>query len=157
MNAALDEGGTPTECLRRIVTAHVRFHAKYNTATRVANYELHSLDDPARKEMRGLRDGMEKIVSKVIAQGCKVGEFAVPDQNLVTMYILSLGIDVSRWFRPGHRLTPDELAEEYARLVLHAIAADAKTPAKPPKKASPSAAPTRTASTRRARNGATAS
>ena len=157
MNAALDEGGTPTECLRRIVTAHVRFHAKYNTATRVANYELHSLDDPARKEMRGLRDGMEKIVSKVIAQGCKVGEFAVPDQNLVTMYILSLGIDVSRWFRPGHRLTPDELAEEYARLVLHAIAADAKTPAKPPKKAAPSAASTRTASTRRARNGATAS
>ena len=90
----------------------------------------------------------------------------MPDQNLVTMYILSLGIDVSRWFRPGHRLTPDELAEEYARLVLHAIAADATKPVArakgaagrtTAKKSATSAAATRTASTRRARNGANGS
>lgn len=121
MRTARDEGGTPTECLRRIVKAHVRFHAKYNTATRVANYELHSLAAPAHKEIRGLRDDMEEIVSAVIAQGCATGEFVVRDQQLVTMCTLSMGIDVSRWFRPGHRLRPDELADEYARLVLQAI------------------------------------
>ena len=123
MRAANDEGGSPSDRLRRIVISHVRFHAKYNNATRVANYELHSLDDQARKEIRLLRDEMERVVRDVVEQGCTAGEFAVPDQQLASMYVLSLGIDVSRWFRVGHRLTPDELAEEYARLVLHSIAA----------------------------------
>jgi AcrR family transcriptional regulator len=135
MRAASAEGGTPTDRLRRIVVSHVRFHAEYNIATRVANYELHSLDDQARKEIRLLRDDMEQVVREVIALGCRAGEFEMPDQQLVTMYILSLGIDVSRWFRAKHRLTPDELAEEYARLVLHAI-----TPARPAARRAPQAA-----------------
>ena len=123
MRAASDEGGSPSDRLRRIVIAHVRFHAKYNNATRVANYELHSLDDQARKEIRLCATRWRRSSRDVVAQGCDAGEFAVPDQQLVSMYVLSLGIDVSRWFRVGHRLTPDELAEEYARLVLHSIAA----------------------------------
>ena len=123
MRAANDEGGSPSDRLRRIVISHVRFHAKYNNATRVANYELHSLDDQARKEIRLLRDEMERVVRDVVDEGCESGDFAVADRQLAGMYVLSLGIDVSRWFRVGHRLTPDELAEEYARLVLHSIAA----------------------------------
>lgn len=147
MQAASAEGGTPTERLHRIVVTHVRFHAKYYTATRVANYELHSLDEQARKEIRQLRNEMEAVVRDVIAEGCAEREFEMPDQQLVAMFILSLGIDVSRWFRSNHRLTPEELAEEYAGLVLHAITAEA-TPAtkratrkaRPAKKVSPAKA-----------------
>lgn len=127
MRAAAEGGGSPTQRLRRIVMAHVRLHATYNTATRVANYELRCLDDQARKEIRVLRDEMEQVIHDVITAGCDSGEFVAPDRQLATMYVVSLGIDVSRWFRAGHRLSPDELAEEYARLVLHSIAADRTT------------------------------
>jgi AcrR family transcriptional regulator len=123
MQEARAEGGSPTECLGRIVGTHVRFHAEYNTACRVANYELHSLTPENLKEMRKLRYGMEQVVSEVLLEGTTSGEFVVQDRALVTMFILSLGIDVSRWFRPGHRLTPAELAAQYQGLVLQAIKA----------------------------------
>jgi AcrR family transcriptional regulator len=123
MREARAQGGTPTECLGRIVSTHVRFHAEYNTACRVANYELHSLTPENLKEMRKLRQGMEQVVSEVLLEGTTTGEFVVQDRALVTMFILSLGIDVSRWFRPGHRLTPMDLASQYQGLVLQAIKA----------------------------------
>lgn len=121
MEIARGEGGTATECLRRIIVAHVRFHAKYNTATRVANYELKSLHEATRQDIRVLRDAMERVVGEVVAEGCQAREFEAMDQRVVTMFILSLGIDVGRWFRAGNRLSPDELAEEYANLVIRAI------------------------------------
>jgi AcrR family transcriptional regulator len=123
MRAARDAGGPPTECLSRIVHEHVRFHATYNTACRVANYELHSLIPKHRARMRKLRQQMEDIVLEVLEEGITTGEFEVVDQQLVSMYILSLGIDVSRWFRPAHRLTPDVLADQYSHLVLRSITA----------------------------------
>lgn len=123
MREARAEGGTATECLGRIVGTHVRFHAEYNTACRVANYELHSLTPQNLKEMRKLRQGMEQIVSEVLLEGTTSGEFVVQDRALVTMFILSMGIDVSRWFRPGHRLTPNDLATQYQGLLLQAIKA----------------------------------
>jgi len=123
MIAARDEGGIARECLGRIVRTHVRFHAKYNTACRVANYELHSLTPGYRKQMGVMRQAMESVVSEVLERGIDSGEFVVNDRALVTMFILSLGIDVSRWFRPGHRLTPEELSEQYEELVLAAISA----------------------------------
>ena len=123
MREAKDEGGTPTECLARIISTHVRFHAEYNTACRVANYELHSLTPENLKEMRKLRQGMEQVVADVLLEGTKTGEFVIQDRPLVTMFILSLGIDVSRWFRPGHRLTPSDLASQYQGLVLQALKA----------------------------------
>jgi len=127
MIAARDEGGTPTECLGRIVRAHVRFHATFNTACRVANYELHSLTPTRRRQMGELRQQMERVVTEVLQRGIHSREFIVEDRALVTMFILSLGIDVSRWFRPGHRLTPDALADQYSTLVLGAISATATT------------------------------
>lgn len=123
MRAARAEGGTSTECLGRIVRTHVRFHADYNTTCRVANYELHSLEAQYRAEMRGLRHDMEEVVAEVLDEGARSGEFVVKDRQLVTMFILSLAIDVSRWFRPGHRLTPEALGLQYEELVLQAIKA----------------------------------
>jgi hypothetical protein len=51
------------------------------------------------------------------------GEFDVPDVPGTTLAVLSLCIDVSRWFKDeGHR-TPDEVGALYADLVLRMVAA----------------------------------
>jgi AcrR family transcriptional regulator len=123
MRVAAAETGSAQDRLRAVVNAHVRFHAKYNTACRVANYELGSLEADARARMRKLRQAMEKVVSDLIREGVDSGEFVVDDQQIVTTFILSLGIDVARWFRAGHRLSPDQLAELYADLVIKSVAA----------------------------------
>ena len=38
-----------------------------------------------------------------------MGEFAPLDVPVITAGILGIGLSASRWYRPGGRLTPDEL------------------------------------------------
>ena len=45
------------------------------------------------------------------------GEFDVPDVSGTTLAVLSLCIDVARWFNPDGRRTPDEVGALYAGLV----------------------------------------
>lgn len=51
------------------------------------------------------------------------GEFDVPDVHGTTVAVLSLCIDVSRWFTTQGRRTPDEVGALYADLVLRMVGA----------------------------------
>jgi AcrR family transcriptional regulator len=128
MLQAEQEGGTPTECLARVVRVNVAFHARYNTACRVANYELRSLTPENLEKMRQLRREMGDIWRRILTAGVESGEFTIDDVHVATMFVASLGIDVSRWFKHGGVLTPDELAAHYEELVLAAFTAPRTSP-----------------------------
>jgi len=118
--------------LHNLVRAHVRFHARMHTLARVANYEMHSLEAEPRRAIIELRDQMEDIMREAIRLGAESGHFEVPDLDLATVSLLSLGIDVSRWFVPGKRLSPDALAEQYADMAVRMLSTSAfptRTPA----------------------------
>jgi AcrR family transcriptional regulator len=104
----------PVQRLANIVRTHARFHAVHHTACRVANYELHSLLPRHRTEVQRSRKGMENVMHEAIRLGVVSGDFTVHDVGLATIALLSLGIDIARWFRPGGRLTTEEVAESYA-------------------------------------------
>lgn len=118
MRAVFAQGGEPQERLAGVVRTHARFHAVHHTACRVANYELHSLLPRHRTEILKLRAGMEEVMREAIEAGVDEGDFTVRDIRLSTIALLSLGIDISRWYRPGGRLTPDEMAESYAEYAV---------------------------------------
>src|SRR5258707_30050 len=48
-------------------------------------------------------------------------QVAVSRPLAANVAILSLGIDVSRWFPPGGRLSPAELGELHSRFALRAL------------------------------------
>jgi len=121
MQAVFARSATPVQRLRNLVRAHVRFHARMHTLARVANYELHSLDAENRRAIVEIRDEMEAIMREAIRLGTESGAFDVPDLELATVSLLSLGIDVSRWFVPGKRLSPDALADEYADMAVRIL------------------------------------
>jgi AcrR family transcriptional regulator len=104
----------PVERLTNLVRTHARYHALHHTAARVANYELHSLLPRHRAEVQKLRVSMENVMHEAIRLGVESGDFVVQDINLASIALLSLGIDIARWYRPGGRLTPDQLADSYA-------------------------------------------
>jgi AcrR family transcriptional regulator len=110
----------PTEQLEYLVSEHASFHAHFPTAGRVANYELHSLDVNARIEMQEYRRGMEGMVTAVLEAGQATGEFSVPNVKIFSKFILSSGIDISRWFRTDGQLGPDDLGSLYSEMVLSA-------------------------------------
>ena len=113
--------GTPPERLRALVATHTRFHATMHTATRVANYELHALEPAHLAEIRLLRRGMESVMREALRLGTVSGDFDVEDVDGTNRAILSMGIDVSRWFSRNGRLTAEQLGELHADMVLRIV------------------------------------
>lgn len=117
MRESFTRSSTARERLANVVRTLVTHHAHQQTAARVATYELRSLSPAHRASIAAIRRDMESIIREAIRAGADEGEFTVPDLGVATMAIVSLVVDVARWYNPARRLTPDELAEHYVVLV----------------------------------------
>ncbi|MET7515542.1 TetR/AcrR family transcriptional regulator [Streptomyces sp. NPDC005480] len=121
-DAAAGEG-TASERLSEAVRSFVRWHAARHLTARVVQYELDSLGEEHRPEIVALRRESDATVREIINDGVKAGEFDVPDVPGTTLAVLSLCIDVARWFNTEGRRTPDEVGALYADLVLRMVGA----------------------------------
>ncbi|MEU8891810.1 TetR/AcrR family transcriptional regulator [Streptomyces sp. NPDC048442] len=124
LESAADGDGSAAERLTDAVVTFVRWHAAHHTTARVVQYELDALGDEHRAEIVELRRRSDAAVRRIINDGVEAGEFDVPDIPGTTLAVLSLCIDVARWFNVEGRRTPDEVGALYADLVLRMVAAD---------------------------------
>lgn len=123
LRTAADGPGSAAERLADAVRSFVRWHADHHTTARVVQYELDALGDEHRTEIVALRRESDAAVRDMINDGVRDGEFDVADVPGTTLAVLSLCIDVARWFNvAGHR-TPDEVGALYADLVLRMVGA----------------------------------
>lgn len=123
LRTAADGPGSAAERLADAVRSFVRWHADHHTTARVVQYELDALGEEHRTEIVALRRQSDAAVRDMINDGVRAGEFDVPDVPGTTLAVLSLCIDVARWFNvAGHR-TPDEVGALYADLVLRMVGA----------------------------------
>lgn len=86
-------------------------------------YELDSLGPDARDEILALRRQCDAEVRGIIEDGVAAGAFDVLDVKGTTLAVLSLCIDVARWFNVDGPWTPDEVGALYADLVLRMVGA----------------------------------
>jgi AcrR family transcriptional regulator len=120
--AARGEGGA-TERLADAVSSFVRWHAGRRTTARVVQYELDALGPEARAEIVALRRQVDAEVRGIIEDGVATGEFDVLDVRGTTLAVLSLCVDVARWFNVEGPRTPEEIGALYADLVLRMVGA----------------------------------
>ncbi|MCP9208877.1 TetR/AcrR family transcriptional regulator [Streptomyces sp. NEAU-Y11] len=120
---ARDAGGTSAERLAHAVRSFVRWHAEHHTTARVVQYELGALGEEHHAEVIAIRKATDGAVRAILEDGARTGEFDVPDVRGATVAVLSLCIDVARWFNTRGRSTPDEVGELYAGLVLRMVGA----------------------------------
>ncbi|WP_327298480.1 MULTISPECIES: TetR/AcrR family transcriptional regulator [unclassified Streptomyces] len=123
LETAADGPGTPAERLAAAVRSFVRWHAGHHMTARVVQYELDALGAEHRTEIVGLRKRSDEAVRRIIDDGVLTGEFDVPYVAGTALAVLSLCIDVSRWFNVEGRSTPDEVGVFYADLVLRMVSA----------------------------------
>ncbi|MFF5259943.1 TetR family transcriptional regulator [Actinomadura viridis] len=123
VRAAIASGGTPGERLERLFRDFTRYHARAHTTARVINYELAGLEASHRAQVHTVRRRIEAEVQDLVRQGVATGEFDVAEPALTTTALLSLGIDIARWYREGGNWSPDELADRYAKLALRLVGA----------------------------------
>ncbi|MEU2429753.1 TetR/AcrR family transcriptional regulator [Streptomyces sp. NPDC007861] len=130
LEAAAGSGGTAAERLADAVRSFVRWHAGHHMTARVVQYELDALSEEHRTEIVGLRRRSDAAVRRILKEGVAAGEFDVPDVPGTTLAVLSLCIDVARWFNVQGRRTPDEVGALYADLVLRMVGSGAQTGAR---------------------------
>jgi AcrR family transcriptional regulator len=118
--------GTVADRLDFAVRTFVRWHAEHHTTARVVQYELAALEDGHYAEIVGMRRRTEEVLRGLLEDGVVAGEFTVPDVRGTAVAVLSLCIDVARWYRPGGPRTPEEIGALYAGLALRMVGAPVK-------------------------------
>ncbi len=115
---AAEGAGTPTGSLRAIASVFARWHAEHYTMARIVQYEFPHLTHEHREAVLGLRKEIDAVVRRVLRAGVDTGEFAVDDVPGTALAVLSLAVDVARWYDPEIRRSPESIGAAYGELAL---------------------------------------
>ncbi len=80
-----------------------------------------------RNSAIALRDRYEKLLRACIAQGVASGEFKPVDPAIAGRAVLSVVNGLARWFRPGGKLSVEQVIEQYLDILLGGLAEPAPT------------------------------
>jgi AcrR family transcriptional regulator len=121
MSGAENGATAPSDRLRAVVRAVTAWHAHHSSAARVILYEQEALTPDHLAEVLVKEREIDQIVRRIIAEGVGAGEFDVPDAVSSAAAILSLCMDIARWYRPGHRRSPEDMGEAYAEAAVRIV------------------------------------
>lgn len=119
----IEETESSTERLRLMVSRYTAWHARHHVAARVCQYELAALTPEHYEQITALRHQTNEVFRDAVARGVRDGSFADIDVNRVVRGMLSLSIDLVRWYRLDGKDSPEQLGEFYADLALAILGA----------------------------------
>ncbi len=120
-SAVNQAGASPTDQLWAIMHRFTEWHVEQYQVARVVQYEHHHLTAPHHAEVLALRKELDAIVRATLEAGVATGEFAIDDVGHTALALLSIVVDVSRWYSPTIRRTPDEIGTTNAGLALRLV------------------------------------
>lgn len=110
--------GPPAQRLADLVRVLTVWHTYNSQVAHVVLYQTGALSPAHLADITAKQREVGQIVRRVIADGVRSGDFDVPDPGAATIAVLSLCLDVARWYHPGHRLTPQQLGDFNAAAAL---------------------------------------
>lgn len=113
------------ERMKAFVEFHIRWHTTRREETFISHMEMRSLPSARYKTYVALRKRYENFVARLIAAGCKSGEFSVPDAHIFTQSLLAMLTSISSWYRVGGRVSQKRLIEIHQQMVLAMLRAGA--------------------------------
>ena len=123
LRLAAEQADGPAAALRAVVVSFARWHAENYQVARIVQYEFRHLSEDHRAEVLTLRKEIDGVVRNVIEQGIASGEFAVDDVRLTVLSIMSMVVDVARWYHPGVRESAEQIATTYGDLAVRLVSA----------------------------------
>lgn len=123
IQAAIVRSDEPVDALRQVVHDFAVHHARGRTSARVVNYELAALAPEHLAEIREIRRQIEDEMRALVQRGVDAGVFHVADPRMTAAALLSLGIDLARWYHDGTRWSPETIGDHYAQIALRIVGA----------------------------------
>jgi len=123
VTSAASSPGSNTQRLGRIMSSFARWHAEHYEVARVVQYEFPHLTPEHRDDVLALRKQIDATVRSVLRNGVQTGELSVDGIHDTALALMSLCIDVARWYSPLISRTPADIGATYAVLGLRLVAA----------------------------------
>jgi AcrR family transcriptional regulator len=114
----------PVERVHAFVSAFATWHAENHALARVIQYEFKKLPRGQFRRIVEIRDRFERLMRDELAGGVAAGVFDVVDVEGTMLAVLSLCIDLARWYEPSpEHSSAEAVGELYAGLVLRMLRA----------------------------------
>lgn len=122
IDAALQHGDDPRVQLRHLVYCMVEGIEKYRPHVTVFFQERRHLSPQSLARIRRNRDQMERTLVEVFERGVAAGAFRPGlDARATCLGIIGMCAWTYQWFSPHGHLSSQEIADEFAEIVLKGI------------------------------------
>ncbi|WP_076259123.1 TetR/AcrR family transcriptional regulator [Intrasporangium flavum] len=121
LRGAIADGPTPTDQLANVMARFSEWHVEQYQVARVVQYEHHHLTPEHHAEVLALRKEMDGLVRGVLERGVADGAFTVEDSADTALALLSIVVDVARWYSPTIRRSPEQIGATNASLALRLV------------------------------------
>lgn len=115
--------GSAPERLRKFISAVMEGMEQYHANVTVFFQERRYLTGRRFSQLRARRERLEQQFHKMITEGVEAAEFRRDlDVQVTCLAILGMCAWTYNWFRPDGRMSAEEIAETFSRLVLDGLA-----------------------------------
>ncbi len=113
--------GTASERLARVIEAHVRRLCAEPERVTVLVRESHYVPESLASDVRGRTRRYSHLLSDLIAQGIRAGEFEDADPGVAGLMLLGALNWAHRWYQPDGRFSPEEIGKQFSQLFLRGL------------------------------------
>jgi AcrR family transcriptional regulator len=110
--------GSPADRLTGLVRVLTLWTTYNSQVGHVVLYQTSALSPEHLTDITAKQRKVSQLVRQVIVDGIGTRDFDIDDPGAAAIAILSLCLDVPRWYHPGHRLTPQKLGDFNAAAAL---------------------------------------
>ena len=112
------------EKLRQMVQVYLRLLADNSDLSSVLLFEHRSLEPAQHKRHIPNRDRFEALWRDTLEEGVQAGLFNCPDTALATRALMGVLNWTLTWYRPNGSLSIEQIADQYATLLLTGLLKD---------------------------------
>lgn len=124
INRRIEEGMSPSDCLVTVMTDI--FETLDTAPGHLRVYFEHHREIPEMYQAtsRAKRDEYFRTVRELIAAGVKAGDFKVENVEMATFALFGMCNWAYQWYRPGGKLTANQIGEMFWRMYASGIEVD---------------------------------
>lgn len=123
LEAAAADATDPADQLARMVRAFSVYHARYHMIAKIVHYELYGMTPQHLKQILEIRRHTTRLIEDVIRHGVESDAFTASNITATGRAVLSLCVDVARWYREHSGETPEQIGDLNAQLALRMLGA----------------------------------
>jgi AcrR family transcriptional regulator len=109
------------QCLYDAFSNHIILHTTYKPEFFIIDTEIRALDPENRGRILCLRDQYEDLIQGLLQEGMEQGVISQTDVKIASYAIIAMCTEVAQWFRPGGRLTVQQVIEIYFQMITKGL------------------------------------